>query len=240
MTTAAQNHTPTTPLPDLSTLVSQQFAALVDSGRISEMIETHLSKAVEDVLKDELRAYSKFGEAVKEKVKEALQVSALKDLPSYGEFIGNIIARNVDSQLHGAYAAKLAEDVKAMFVEPPAEITLEEFIADYKDYVRRNTYGALDPEMSLHIKRSGSSVSVSIDRASRKEWHRCEIRFQVWFEDGRIFGLHIDGHELNKELFIGPFDEFERKLFHMYVQGTRFIVPRDADSCDFDLSLHDD
>lgn len=228
-----------TPLPDLSALVAHQFAALVASGSIEKMIETHLSKSIDEILKSELKDWSDFGKALTEKVKAALQIGSLRDLPNYGQFISTIIAKNVDSQLHGAYAKKLAEDVAAMFVEPPAEITLEQFIEDFKQHVRKNAFGETDHSMTLHIEHSNSSTVIAMDKDSGKERYRCAIRFQVWREDQHIFGLNIGHEDMKKDLFVGPFNEFERKLFRMYVQGTKFIVEPDADRHDFDLTLHD-
>ncbi|MFM0608698.1 hypothetical protein PQR05_29630 [Paraburkholderia sediminicola] len=227
-------------LPDLSKAVSDQFDAIVASGAINTMIETHLTKTIDDILKDQLRGYSDFGKAVKERVEQALQVADLKDLPNYGQFVCNIIAKNVDSQLHGAWAKKLEADVAAMFIDPPAEIALEDLIEKFKTHVRKNAFGELDHRMTLHLEESrGGYWVVAMDKERGKERYRCDLRFQINAEGG-MFGLHLDGEDLKKTLFVGPFDEFERLIFRMYVQGTKVLIPSGSDVGDFDLSLHED
>jgi hypothetical protein len=227
-------------LPDLSKAVSDHFAAIVASGAINTMIETHLTKTIDDILKEQLRGYSDFGKAVKERVEEALQVADLKDLPNYGQFVCNIIAKNVDHQLHGEWAKKLEADVAAMFIDAPAEITLEDLIEKFKKHVRDNAYGDMDHRMTLHLQESsGGYWQVAMDKSHGTEKYRCELRFQI-NPEGEMFCLHVDGEDLKKNLFIGPFDAFERLLFRMYVQGTKVRIESGSDAHDFNLSLHDD
>lgn len=227
-------------LPDLSKAVAEQFAAIVESGAIQTMIEKHLSDSISTILKEQLRTYSDFGKALESKVKAALTVEDLRDLPNYGHFLSSIIAKNVDQQLHGAYAVKLAEDVATLFKDAPAEITLDAFIDLFKQHARDNPVRDLGYRITLHLKEwdSGGFV-VHMDEDEDKRQHDCDLQFQVT-SAGKIFALKFKDSDVAKNLFIGGMDNFERALFRMYVQGTTFRIEPGSDRQDFDLSLRDD
>jgi hypothetical protein len=227
-------------LPDLSKLVAEQFAAIVTSGAIEKMIETHLSKSIDTILKEQLHSFSDFGKAVEERVTNALQVAELKNLPNYGQLVSTIIARNVDQQLHGEWAKKLESEIAAMFVKPPAEIGLDELVEKFKEHARENAFGDLADSITLHLESSSYGYwHVAMDQDDGKDKYQCDVRFQV-NKEGAIFGLHLDDNDMKKQLFVGPFDAFERLIFSMYVNGTKVRIERDAGADDFDLSLHDE
>lgn len=232
--------TSVTPLPDLSALVAAQFSALAASGAIEKMIETQLSKTIEDVLKDQLRSYSDFGKAVRENVEAALKIGDLEKLPNYGEFVGGIIAKNVDYQLHGAWAQKLEADIKELFIDAPESITLETLVEAFKKHVCDDIYRQREDSMTLHLgETTYGSRHVYMDRESDKEKYQCAIRFLVR-EDGSVFALTLDDQKVGKDLFIGSLDAFERLLMRIYVIGSKVIVHPDATVDDFELSYSND
>lgn len=227
------------PLPDLAEIVRRQFEAVAASGVVERMVEERLTKTIEDVLKEQLRDWSDFGKALSEKVKGSLQIADMKDLPNYGQFMSNIIAKNVDRQLHGKYAAQLAKDVEELFVDAPAEITLADLIAAFKEHITKDVYREHDDEISLHMEFSYGSWWIALDKSSGKGKYQCDMRFMVMRDTGKVFALYLDGSEIKKEIFVGPFDNFERLLMRIYVMGTKVIIEEGASEHDFDLSLRD-
>jgi len=228
-------------LPDLHKVVSDQFAAIVESGTIQTMIEKHLSESINEILKEQLRSYGAFGKTIKPLVEQALQIDDLRELPSYGQFMCNIIRKNVDQQLHGEYAKKLADDIAALFMDAPAEIAFEDLIEKFKEHTKNSAFSELDYRMTLHLEYSQyGSWYVAMDKEDGKEKYRCALRFHV-NKEGEMFALTIDDSDMKKDLFIGPFNEFERLLFRMYVQGTKVRIEPHSEPHDFSLQYtHDD
>lgn len=227
-------------LPDLSKVVADQFEALSASGAIEKMIETHLSESINTILKEQLRSYSDFGKGLAERVAGAIKIADVNDLPHYGQFVSGIIARNVDHQLHGEWAKKLESDIASMFVEAPAEIKLDDLIEKYKKHVRENAFSETGDSITLHLEASSYGYwAVAMDKDAGTEKYRCALRFQV-NKEGEMFALHLDDEEMKKQLFVGPFDEFERLIFRMYVTGTKIRIAPHSDVHDFDLSLRND
>jgi hypothetical protein len=226
-------------LPDLQKVVAEQFESLVQSGAIESMLSKTLEKTVDEAVKAEMREYSDFGKAIREKIKAALMVDDLADLPNYGNFISGIVRKNVDSQLHGAYAAKLADDLEKLFCDVPAEMTLEQLVADFKQHVKQD-WRDHDHRMTLHLKEwdSGGFV-VELDRKSRAERYSCEVQFQV-NQEGSIYALRINKSDVSKDLFVGGLNSFERALFRMYVQGTKLPIPPGTTEDDFSLYYGED
>ena len=227
-------------LPDLSQAVADKFNEIVASGAIEKMLGEHLEATINTILKEQFRTYGAFGKALEPKIEEALQIADLKDLPKYGVFIQNIVRKNVDSQLHGAYMQKLESDIAELFIEPPAEYSLEQLVEDFKKHVREHAYSELDARMTLILEASSYGFwHVEMDKDEDKDKYHCAVRFAV-NKEGVIYSLSIDGDDMKKDLFVGPFDSFERFLFRMYVMGTKLVIPAHTEAHDFDLSLRAD
>jgi hypothetical protein len=227
-------------LPDLSKVFAEQFETIVASGAIQNMIAEQLKKTVDTVLKSQIESYSEFGNALKEKVKAALLIDDLRDLPNYGHFISGIIAKNVDQQLHGAYAAKLAEDIQTLFKDAPAEYTLEQLIEDFKKHITGRMFREHDHRMTLRLKEwdCGGFV-VEMDQSANADRFSCDLSFQV-NKEGEIFALKLKKSDVSKDLFIGGLDAFERAIFRMYVQGTKLVIEPGTTESDFSLYYGDD
>ena len=82
-----------------------------------------------------MRSYSDFGKALKEHVKEALNVDFRNlNLPSYNAVILEAIRKHLDGQMTVTGRQQLIEGMERLLgSEAPKEITLSQLVEDYKE-----------------------------------------------------------------------------------------------------------
>jgi hypothetical protein len=218
----------------LKQAVAAAFDNVVASGAIEKTIEKKLNETISSAIEEHLRSYGDFGQAIKAKVSQALNVNLDRmDFPSYGDLILNILRRQLDAQMQGEFAKRFEADMVALLAPAPAEITIdtlvEKFINSYKERYGESRAGQ---EFTLRIENDGGSFTyICLDQEPRKSKYDCAFRIGV--HDGEVFNLAIGNQDVKNKLFIGPLYDFEKLVFQMYTAKTKIIIPADADASDY-------
>lgn len=221
-------------MEDLKTAVSTAFANVVASGAIEQAIEKQLASTIGDLIKHELREYSDFGKAIKERVQQALCVNlGQMDLPSYNDLILQIIRRQVDGIMQSEAAQQLESNMAKLLEQAPAEITLQKLIEEFIEANKENKEGQ---DFTLLIERKWGSTYICLDEDAGKSEYSCDFRLAI-DKDGKVYSLMLGAKDVAKTLFMGPFYNFERTLFQLYAAKSKVIVPADAEPHDFETSF---
>lgn len=221
-------------MDDLKSAVSTAFANVVASGAIEQAIEKQLADTISNIIKTELREYSDFGKAIKDRVQQAVGVNLDQmDLPSYNDLILQIIRRQVDGIMQSEAAQQLESNMAELLEQAPAEITLEKLI---EDFIEANKEDKEGQDFTLLIERKYGSTYICLDEDPGKAEYSCDYRLAV-DHDGKVYSLMLGTKDVAKTLFMGPFYKFERTLFQLYAAKSKVIVPADADASDFDKSF---
>lgn len=221
-------------MEDLKTAVSNAFANVVASGAIEQAIEKQLASTIGDLIKHELREYSDFGKAIKERVQQAVCVNlGQMDLPSYNDLILQIIRRQVDGIMQSEAAQQLESNMTKLLEQAPAEITLQKLI---EEFIEANKEDKEGQDFTLLIERKWGSTYICLDEDAGKSEYSCEFRLAI-DKDGKVYSLVLGAKDVAKTLFMGPFYGFERTLFQLYTAKSKVIVPADAEPHDFETSF---
>ena len=221
-------------MEDLKTAVSTAFANVVASGAIEQAIEKQLASTIGDLIKHELREYSDFGKAIKERVQQAVCVNlGQMDLPSYNDLILQIIRRQVDGIMQSEAAQQLESNMTKLLEQAPAEITLQKLIEEFIEANKENKEGQ---DFTLLIERKWGSTYICLDEDAGKSEYSCDFRLAI-DKDGKVYSLILGAKDVAKTLFMGPFYGFERTLFQLYTAKSKVIVPADAEPHDFETSF---
>lgn len=221
-------------MEDLKAAVATAFANVVASGAIEQAIEKQLTDTISSAIRDHLREYSDFGKAIKLKVQQAACANLEElNLPSYNDLILQVIRRQMDGAMQSDAAKQLEENMAQLLVSPPAEVTLEQLLDDFINQHKEDKAGE---EFTLLFKRQYGSTWIYLDEDGGKSEYQCAYRIAVDSE-GKVYALTLDGKDVQKTLFMGPFYRFERTLFQLYAAKSKLIVGRDAQPHDFDTSF---
>jgi hypothetical protein len=225
----------------LKNAVAAAFENVVISGTIEQAIETHIAKAVTSAIADQFTYSSDFNKAIKAKVASLIDVNLSGiDLPSYRDLVGKIIQKRVGAAMTEQFTELLDKDISEMLSPAPAEITLENLLAEFVTH-RMDQYDADDlrgQEFTLHIQHSDSSdgyADIFIDKERATSKYSCAIRLRTR-NGGEVWALTIDGNDIENKLFVGPLFSFEKRLFQMYTAKTKLIFPAGATEDDFDTA----
>lgn len=213
-------------MDDLKSAVSTAFSNVVASGAIEQAIEKQLADTISSLIQAQLRDYSDFGKAIKERVQQAVCVNLDRmDLPTYNDLILQIIRRQVDGVMHSDVAKQIEANMAKLLERAPASITLEKLVEDFIDAHKEDREGQ---DFTLLIERKYGSTYVCLDVESGKSGYQCDFRLGIG-PDGDVYHLAFGGKEVSKSLFMGPFYGFERTLFQLYAAKTKLIVEADDD-----------
>ena len=214
-------------MDDLKSAVSTAFSNVVASGAIEQAIEKQLASTISSLIQNEMREYSDFGKAIKDRVQQAVCVNLDRmDLPTYNDLILQIIRRQVDGVMHSEAAKQIEANMAKLLERAPTSITLEKLVDDFIESHKEDRAGQ---DFTLLVERKYGSTYVCFDVESGKSEYQCAFRLGI-DPDGHVYHLAFGGKEVSKSLFMGPFYGFERALFQMYAAKTKLIVEADDDA----------
>lgn len=221
-------------MKELSNVIAAAFDNIVASGAIEKAIEEKLQETIVSAVNDQLKSYSDFGKAIKEKVAQVVNVNMEHmDLPSYGDLVMKILRRQLDAHMQGEFAQRLEADMAALLETAPAEITLESIIEKFIDAYKEDRAGE---DFTLRIENDGGSFTyIGLDKEPNQSEYECDFRIGV--HQGEVFNLRLNGDDVQKKMFVGPLRGFEKLLFQMYTAKTKLVIPDDADASDYTRSF---
>lgn len=221
---------------ELQQAVGAAFEKIVNAGVIEAAIEKKLTETVISIIDHELRSYSDFGKALEAHVKQAVNVDLGRlELPGYNDLILKLIQRQVATQLGNQLAAQIEKQMTELLAPPAAEIKLSELLKDFIETKASDCACDGPDAISLHVeKSSGGYAHIYFDEQEDCSKYSCKFAIHV-DNDGKAYSVKIDEKDPKKQLFVGPFYSFERRLFQLYAAGTKLVIDGD-DENDFDTA----
>lgn len=211
-------------MKELELAIVAAFNTMAENGTIQKIVEEKIKKTVDSILDDALRSYSDFGKELSKTIREGLNVDMRQlGLVGYNDIVLKIIKEKLDNSIEVVGRARIEKEMEELLATPPAEIKLSQLVEQLKK-------GDLsdDKYKCTCIVDWGNNDGwgrVYLDESERDK--RACAHQLAFTADGEIYSISIDGRDPNKKLFIGPFYNFERSLFQMYVAKTRLIVDED-------------
>jgi hypothetical protein len=225
--------------------------ALVESGDVEKMIDEKLRKMVSDLLDQQLRSYSDFGERIDKLVAEALAIGDFS-LPQYGERICVMIQQIVESNVQESFQRSMADRLQQLLIDAPKEVKLSKLCEDFQAQARHydEPYEKAGESWTLEFVRKykpgnvlyrhcelrfdeAQDAAKNFDVELRlREVEKDSKRFEVW-------GLSIDGTDVAKKLFFGPEYGFAKDCWHMYAAKTVIVFDEDPEDICTTFPEHD-
>jgi hypothetical protein len=240
-------------MQDLNNAVNAAMANITSNGTVEKIIEEQLTKTVSSLIHDQLREYSDFGKALKEKIDTDLSVSLSNvTFTEYNKTILNLIEGAVNNAVTGEAQEKLKSDLNKLFEAPPKVVKLSEIIEKYKE--ESQDYDRDDAEkIALIIEpKEYGSITVALNPKDTKgyraeqvdSWHDCELFMSIRIDEeseneGKLTRTY-DGSTLKPHQFMPTcMSGVSRLLYQMFCAGSTFIFDEGFDSDSYDIYYPD-
>jgi hypothetical protein len=192
---------------------------------LREKITALVGKTVDGVLENQFRSYGEFGKAVEASIKTIIPHEVSIDgAARFDHALKGAIERRLASYNDERLSQSLQPMLDKLLTTPPAEIKLSKLVADAKEAWADNHRRDGDDCMTVIVEGpSYGSHWIYMDPRANRDKYACQVRLGVT-EDGKMFGLKIEGQEVGKTLFAGDFYYMERDLFALFTRGAKLIV----------------
>jgi hypothetical protein len=213
----------------LENIIQEKVNELVASCAIEKMVETHISKTIDEILKDLFREYSDFGKKVKEAIGNKMDIDLSKlNIDSYTGMVCQIIEQQLNKTSFATAATAINEHVAKVLQQIEkkhwklSEIVHKYIESQYGDDVRADldikeeTYGNY-----IYLgERSSNSNSYL---GSRQKNH--DITLHMDKKDNKIFAVSSRGKHISP--LTETLNAWEIFLMQLWVNGCTVEIDED-------------
>lgn len=203
----------------------------VESGLVEKCVEEQVAKTIKEIVSDQLRAYSNFGEQLKVAVKESLALNGSLDLPAYNDALLKIVRLQLETYTRDCLEKQVAQNLTKLLEPPPAEIKLSQLVEMYRQRVKEKLQGGCycHGETGILFRRKDHDsgfvyVDLHDEPKPKKDGLLFSADIRLGIHRDVLFSLSFGNRDIEKELFVGEFHGFERMLFQMKAAKTRIVV----------------
>lgn len=101
-------------MKELSEIVTQKTAEMINNGTVEQLIEDNLKKTIASSVEGALRSYSDFGQHLTEKIQDSIQCATSHiELPVYNKFISEVVIDQFTKILQKNAATHLSELIES-------------------------------------------------------------------------------------------------------------------------------
>ena len=233
---------------DLRTVVVESLDRLLASGEVEKQIDEAVKTCVAGVINSQLRdTYSDFGNELERVVKQAFHLNGEIDLTPYNDVVVKVVREQLDKFAREAAAKQVGERIAGLLKAPPATIKLSKLVELYVEHVKSHQSMSCHCDstgrITLHVREDDGLCrgyrEVYLDEKAGKRMIECRIHLRANAE-GKVWAVHIGGHEIQKTIYAGPLFGFEKAVFDMSVAGTVIEFDESPHLIDLSYSLIDD
>jgi len=212
---------------ELEKVVQDTINNMVSSGKVTEMIEKHLTNTVDEIVKDALRSYGDFGKSIKDAVNKCLNID-LNNMKLLD--LSVVINKTINEQLSQSIDKNLLKSVNETIKDITGELEKQEWkISEIIDLLKQDAedYDKDNSEKITLItvldNSYGKYVHYYFDYKEDKGKYECQ--FQLDTKDGEVYNftggkLSPKGNDIR---FSPVFGSFEKMLFRLYASKATII-----------------
>lgn len=215
---------------DITQLVQNHIAKMSEDGTIEKIVTDKVTAAIEASIGDAFGSWSPFRKAIEAGIKETVKVD-LKDLgiPGYNDLVRKILTERLAAFFEQKALTGIQEEMDRLLADFPQTVTVSKLAEMFRNHVEEHEHDRTDSgNFTFRIKRSDHTdgwFDIYLDPEDGKEWYSCKYKLRCNPEG--IWSCQIDGDDTRKKLFMGPFYDFERFVFHAYT--NKVIIEVDTE-----------
>ncbi len=197
--------------------------------QLSTMVESKVSKMVDDVLKDIFSSYGETAKAIKTKIQDGLNVSLLEfNLTDYNVMVAKTIASQLEKEID---TNPIAEIVKGLIGKSDLkQIKIYDLCEKIKEIaMEKDEDQNWEGDISFFVNEDNKHgwIEISADTEADKCSNKCSIRVLVSESTGRIFSMSTRNF-LSETKEVSPsnilhLNELESLFFSLYNNQVHII-----------------
>ena len=218
-------------MQDITSAVAKGLGQLIDSGRIEKVISEQIEKTISDIIKEQMRAYSPFGEHVKAAVKAALTFDPQAiALPSYNVMVCDLIRQHVENRMRGDAADHVKRLMDELLGTPPKQIKLSELVDQFKEHVKDHWRYDGEHAVTCIVERTEyGSLWLNLGTKPDMDKYKCEFKMLIskpykGEEPLTVATVWLDHTEVKSGLFLADRTGFERFLFQLWTCKVPLVL----------------
>lgn len=227
---------------DLEKQIADAVAAAIAPERIGELIQKNVSAVVDDAVKSAFSYSSPFRKLAEASIAQLMPHELrLGEQANWNHFITQAITERVTAFNDQRLKEAIAPVLDKLLETPPESILLSELVRMLvKQWRERGDSGGAH---SLKVEESNTSdgyKEISISKGRLLSTYSADVRLRV-DRDNRVWAINLNGDDLAKQKFAGPYFNVEQKLFQLYACKTKIEIDvRDIDDIDLEFDENDD
>lgn len=217
---------------DLVKLITDKVQEVESSGKLSEIIEKHVTSCVDNIVSDSFRWSGEAKKAIEEALKGQLSI-AVGDvkLVQYNKLVADIVSNELQNSAIAPIKSKI-ENIVSEFtgILDKKEWKLSELIELYKKDIDTSYDGDMDDQfgrVNLEVAEDGSFCHICFSTGKRV----CsEDKILLYVYKGELTSVHIEDERLKPNNSSGLYSDFAKTIFNLYCNGVAIVL--DEDDCD--------
>ncbi|MGD9172157.1 MAG: hypothetical protein PVI97_19225 [Candidatus Thiodiazotropha sp.] len=241
-------------MTDFNTAVQAAMKKLTENGSIEAVIEKQLLETVKNIVHDQLRSYSDFGKALKQKIDDELRIDLQHiTFSEYNQVVLNLVQGQLNNAVTGEAHQKLKDDLDELLETPPKEIRLSDVIDKYKEESSEfDRDGAERITLIIEPKEYGQ-IAIALHPKTTKGYR--DERISSWTDCDFFMSIRVDDHDDTRGRLTRTHDRtglkphqfmptcmhgLSRLMYQMYCAGSLLILDQGLEADDYDLYYSDE
>lgn len=216
---------------DINQLVQNQLAKMTADGAIEKIVTEKVSAAIEASIGEAFGSWSPFRKAIEQGIKDTVKVD-INDLgiPGYNDLVRKVLKERLGDFFEKKALIGIQAEMDSLLADFPQTVTVSKIADMFREHVETHEYDRHEEgSFTFIIRRSEYNsdgwFDIYLDPEGGKDWIRCQYSLRCKPEG--VWACHIDGDDTKRKLFMGPFYDFERFMFHAYT--NKVIVEIDTE-----------
>lgn len=211
---------------ELEKVIQDTVNNMVSSGKVTEMVEKHLSATVDEIVKDALRSYGDFGKQVKEAINHCINVD-LENIKLID--LGGVINDTIKDQLSTSVNENILKGVTETINELTGKLDKEEYKLSEIIELFKSGAESWDKEDSSEItcivEHSDYGYKhVYFDYEEDKKKYSCDFHIDL-DKENKVYAFQGGKMAASSDpRFKSIHGTFEKFLYRLYASKTKVII----------------
>lgn len=216
---------------DLIKLITEKIKQVESSGELNEIIEEHVIKCINDVVKSCFSFNGEAKKAIEQALSGKLNVIAEEiDIAQYNKIVAGIVNTKIKNTVIHDLQLNIEQTVNNITgILEKKEWKLSEIMAKYIDSLDKSYDGEMDDqtgECAMHVNIDKDFAHIHFDK-ERKKYFQCENKLFIY--KGKLASVTLEDYTFSP-FNMKSLDDFESFMFKLYCNNV--FIEIDENDCE--------
>jgi hypothetical protein len=155
-------------MEQLHELMSTRLQAAIDEGKLTDLMDKHITEMLNSLIREQLRCYSDTSKALEAKIKESMAGAIERiSFPEYSKYVADLVVREYGNALSEDAAALFRKQIGDKLDPAPEQMTADDFFEGVKRALSDSAeHGEI--EMDWRISEDEEAIRLTIGERHSK------------------------------------------------------------------------